>query len=103
MPLREFWYEDPNLLWVYRTSFINRKKDEIEAQQELINLQSWLTGMYVAEAIGATFGKGHKYPAKPYNFGGKEEKKEDKKLIAEKVKAQAMRGMTILEKRRNKK
>lgn len=56
-------------------------KDEIEAYSEkrktemsVIDYEAWRTGMYVAEAIGSTFGK-HKYPTRPHSFEEEDERK----------------------------
>ena len=57
MPLQEFWYEDPNLLWIYRTCFVKEEIRKAELESDLINYQSWLTGMYVFNAIASAFGQ----------------------------------------------
>lgn len=33
-----------------------------------INFAAWLTGVYVTNAIGACFGKNHRYPNEPISF-----------------------------------
>mgnify|MGYP006990122385 CR=1 FL=1 len=44
MPLQEFWNDDPDLLWTYRTLYIEKNKQEVEMQKEIINFQAWLQG-----------------------------------------------------------
>ena len=43
MSAEEFWKDDPQLFVSYRTSFVNKKKKEIEE----IDYKSWLNGLYV--------------------------------------------------------
>lgn len=50
MPIIEFWEEDPNLLWVYRKSYMERLKIE----RETINYNAWLNGLYVFDAISVS-------------------------------------------------
>lgn len=98
MPLQEFWYENPDLLWIYRTSFIKKREEEIEYQHEYINYQAWLTGVYVLQAIGAWSNKKTKYPDKPY--GIKENKTSNSLVKLEaKIKRQLSNGQELLNKR----
>lgn len=89
MPLQEFWYENPDLLWVYRTSFVNREK----ARNEEIDYLAWLIGVYTQYALASCFnGKKSRYPNKPLT-----NKKADKgKSLQVKIKAQLNRGQEIL-------
>lgn len=48
MSAEEFWKDDPQLFVSYRTSFINRKKREIEEN----DYKSWLQGLYNYEGNG---------------------------------------------------
>lgn len=43
MSAEEFWKDDPQLFVSYRTSFVNKKKKEIEE----MDYKSWLNGLYV--------------------------------------------------------
>lgn len=43
MSAEEFWKDDPQLFVSYRTSFVNKKKKEIEE----MDYRSWLNGLYV--------------------------------------------------------
>lgn len=47
MSNREFWEEDPELLWAYRKSYM----DKMKVQTELNNYNAWLNGLYVFDAI----------------------------------------------------
>lgn len=90
MPLQEFWYENPDLLWVYRTSFVNKEK----ARNEEIDYQAWLTGVYVRHAIVSYFSNGKaKYPSQPLASGSMQNKG---KSLQAKIKAQLSKGQQIL-------
>jgi hypothetical protein len=99
MSAEEFWKDDPQLFISYRTSFINKKKREM---QEL-DYKCWLQGLYIHDGNGKLFTslkqfignmvagmfKGNKdntkidtYPTKPYMEIMNEEKK--KKQITSK-------------------
>lgn len=95
MPLQEFWYENPDLLWVYRTSFINKRKEDVEFTHECINYQAWLTGMYVYHAIGSALDKKVHYPLQPFNIG---EGKASKENLEQKIKRQLNRGKNLIKK-----
>ena len=99
MSADEFWKDDPQLFVSYRTSFINKKKREVEEE----DYKCWLQGLYVHDGNGKLFArlqqflaniisslfKGQKdnteidgYPKKPYLELDKD-KKEDKKIAKE--------------------
>lgn len=48
MSAEEFWKDDPQLFVSYRTSFINKKKRELEEN----DYKSWLQGLYIHEGNG---------------------------------------------------
>ena len=58
-----FWSLNPLLLQPFYDSF----KVKTELQFETSNVSVWLNGMYVAYALGASFGK-KSYPEKPLNL-----------------------------------
>ena len=97
MSTREFWEEDPELLWAYRKSYI----DKIKLQQEIDNFNAWLNGLYVYIATGACLSgfskEGAKpYIAKPYDFS----KTAEEQIIEEredKIKEQLRRGKKVLQ------
>lgn len=84
MSAEEFWKDDPQLFVSYRTSFINKKKRELEE----LDYMCWLQGLYIHDGNGKLFTslkqfignlvagmfKGQKdntkidtYPDRPYN------------------------------------
>lgn len=102
MSAEEFWKDDPQLFYSYRTSFLNKKKREMEET----DYKSWLLGLYIHDGNGklfvslkqflgnmiASMFKGKKdtskidtYPSKPYGELQKEKiidkKKESEKYI----------------------
>lgn len=85
MSVKEFWDEEPNLLWAYRKSYM----DEKNVQSELANYNAWLNGLYVFDAINTSlynnFGrKGQEpkhYIEKPYDFNKSKEDIEKERQI----------------------
>ena len=92
MSSEEFWKDDPQLFVSYRTSFINKKKREMEE----MDYKCWLQGLYVYKAtinseevlrntLVNMFSskkqnlKLEEYPKKPFSEMNKEEKKEIQK------------------------
>lgn len=95
MTSKEFWEDDPNLFVSYRTSFINKKKREMEE----INYTCWLMGAYnfdgnskieqnqtisISRMLG---GKAHyskdTYPSKPYDLANGTNNSQNKKQTKE--------------------
>ena len=77
MSTTEFWEQEPDLLWAYHKSFLERMKVE----QSTNNFNAWLQGMYifdgVSKAIYNSFGRKSgqrilEYVPKPYEFDTKE-------------------------------
>lgn len=100
MPLQEFWYNDPDLLWVYRNLFLEKTKQEIEYKKEIINYQAWLQGFYNYHAIASAFSKNSTYLEKPIELNVKPKTKQEQNLeIAQRVKEKAIRGIMILQQR----
>lgn len=90
MPLQEFWYENPDLLWAYRTSFVNKEK----IRSDEIDYQAWLIGFYTQHAIASFFGaKKNTYPSKPLTIT---KTRDIGKSLELKIKAQLSRGQEIL-------
>lgn len=62
MQIREFWEEDPNLLWAYRKSYT----EKIEMEKEITNFNCWLQGVYIFDALDKSlynhFNRGNKPP-----------------------------------------
>ena len=100
MPLQEFWNDDPDLLWVYRNLYIEKMEQDVKFQQEMINYQAWLQGLYISYAIASVFSKNTKYLSKPIDFNEKPKTKQD---IAQKIKDKLKQGQKILQQRRENK
>ena len=96
MSAEEFWKDDPQLFVAYRTSFVNKKKREMEE----LDYKCWLQGLYnhdgnsklfasLRQFIGNILASMFKsstdntpidtYPIKPYSELEKEKVKENKK------------------------
>lgn len=86
MSYDEFWYEDPELFFSYRFSFLKK----LEIEQQKANYQAWLYGLYnyqahsisLANAFGNNKTQKIDYPDKPleFNKGETVHDKEDKFL-----------------------
>lgn len=93
MSAEEFWKDDPQLFVSYRTSFINKKKREVEEE----DYKSWLKGLYVYDGNGKLFASLKQfinnmvsknkdrteikpYTIKPYSELEKEKIKEEKEI-----------------------
>ena len=92
MSTREFWEDDPELLWAYRKSYMEKMK----LQQETDNFNAWLNGLYVYVATNSCLS--HKaYILQPYDFS----KKTKKQIVEERennIKEQLKRGKRALSK-----
>lgn len=95
MPLQEFWYDDPELLWVYRFSY----EEKIKARTMENNSNAWLYGYYNYVAISAALSKNGKYLEKPIELD-KKYKKETKMDIANRIKAKMKVAKQIIKKER---
>lgn len=101
MPLQEFWYDDPDLLWAYRNVYIEREKQNIQVQKQMINYQAWLQGLYNFKAITGALSKTPTYLNSPIDLEVNHKTEKEKKVeIANKVKENAIKGRKILEQRR---
>ena len=100
MPLQEFWYDDPDLLWTYRNLYLNKIKSEVELQKYMMNYSAWLQGLYNRNAIVSAFNEKVKYFEKPIVINSKPKSIKEQKLeIAERIKIRAMQGQIILQQR----
>jgi hypothetical protein len=85
----QFWHDEAELFWAYRTSFLLKRQNELDNT----NYSSWLNGLYmisaIATALGSTRKDGSKvsYFEKPIDLYAKSEhdiiKKSEKDIIAE--------------------
>lgn len=88
MSSKEFWEEDPQLYWAYRTFYF--KKMEIEAEK--MNYECWLEGNYIQIATSVSINnsfskKKAEYPKEPFGTKHKKESTElQKKMEKEKDK-----------------
>lgn len=104
MPLQEFWYDDPDLLWAYRNVYMEKEKQKIEIEREMINFQSWLQGLYNFNAIAGALSKELKYLDSPIDLNSKPKTEKDIKTeIAQRIKNNIKKGKTILEQQRSEK
>ena len=102
MPLQEFWNDEPDLLWAYRNSYMEKEKTKIQTQKEIINFQTWLQGYYNYIAIGNALSKNGKYLSQPIALDNKSKTEHEKKMeIAQRIKERAMKGKVILEQQRS--
>jgi len=70
MSSKEFWEDDPQLYWSYRTFYLK----EMQQKAEIYNYEGWLYGNYthlaVSVALNNAFSKNKaKYPDKPFGLG----------------------------------
>lgn len=98
MPVKEFWEDDPKLLWAYRSSYM----DKVQIQSEINNYNAWLNGFYVYDAISACLsglgrGKARTYMRKPYDFSKTAEEQEIEER-ENSIKEQLKRGKRALSK-----
>ena len=104
MPLQEFWYDDPDLLWAYRNVYMEKEKQKIEIERETMNFQSWLQGLYNFNAIAGALSKEPKYLDSPIDLNSKPKTEKDIKMeIAQRIKNNIKKGKTILEQQRSEK
>lgn len=82
MPVKEFWKDEPELLWAYRKSYM----DKMKIQNELSNYNAWLNGLYVFDAINKGLYNSFvrkqgqspmNYIAQPYDFNSKPKTEEE--------------------------
>lgn len=100
MPLQEFWNDDPDLLWAYRNSYMQKMEQDLEIEKQMINYKAWLQGLYNYQAIGSAFSKNGKYPNKPIEFNTKPKTiEEQRQELMHKIKEQKLRGQMLLKQR----
>ena len=109
MSTREFWNEEPELLWAYRKSYM----DKLEIERELSNYNAWLNGLYVFEAVSKSlynsFGRKEteaviSYAERPFDFkeDPKETARKERLKVEEKIKERNREIQEILKKTRSK-
>ncbi len=60
-----FWELNPRRLKPFVIAYEQRTKQDMEIEQERMNTEAWLIGVYVQQAICASLSKSCKYPQKP--------------------------------------
>lgn len=66
MSKRDFFHSTPNDIEIYLDAYDKNREGEAELSFERMKYSSWLTGLYVQNAIGSVISKKVKYPKKPY-------------------------------------
>lgn len=64
VPYETFWHLNPRKLKPFEKAY----ELEIEARQNAKNLQAWLDGLYVQNAVASVLSKSAKYPQKPFDL-----------------------------------
>lgn len=82
MSSKEFWEDDPQLYWSYRTFYLKK----IQQEAETLNYECWLNGSYTclatSVALNNAFSKKKiEYPKKPMGVKEKKEKTELQKKL----------------------
>lgn len=80
MSSKEFWEEDPQLYWAFRTFYLKQKEFEQKEKTEYLKYESWLKGnmTYMAQSIALSnaFSKSHKdFPSYENIFENQDEVK----------------------------
>ncbi len=86
MSSKEFWEDDPQLYWAYRTFYLKQKEFEYKEKKEQAKYESWLIGnascVGTSVALNNSFSKKHtEFPRYDefYPSEEKEEKESEKK------------------------
>jgi len=103
MPLQEFWNDDPDLLWAYRNSYMQKMEQDLEIEKQMINYKAWLQGLYNNRAIVSALSKDIQYFNKPINLDEKPKTAEEKRQeLTHKIKEQKARAQMLLKQRSEK-
>lgn len=105
MTIREFWKEDPDLLWAYRKSYM----DKLELEKNMANYKAWLGGLYFYDAISKSlynsFGRNKNskaltYIESPYDFNKTQEEieRENQLKMEEEIKKRNQQIKELLKK-----
>lgn len=112
MTAKEFWEEEPTLMWAYRKSYM----DKMKIQLEMNNQNDWLQGLYIYHALSAViyngFGRKAGQPAMGYLekqldiYGDKKSQKEKQlqkiKDREDSIKESLRRGKRVLQEEKEK-
>ena len=89
MSSTEFWEEDPQLYWAYRTFYLEKLKIDAEKEKYSAWLQGSMTYMGVSIALNNAFSK-QKTNFPSYDEMFSEEQKKNKKLTKKEAEEQAV-------------
>lgn len=64
VPWDVFWKLNPKKLKIFERNY----EKGIEIQQARMNLNAWLNGLYVQNAVASVFSKSARYPKKPFDM-----------------------------------
>lgn len=71
MTPEQYWESsDPSLFWAYRHSYILKQEQEMER----MNMESWLSGLYIRQAVVSAMSEGVEYLKEPIDFKEEERK-----------------------------
>ena len=68
VPYDTFWHLNPSKLKPIEKAY----EMKMESVHNRMNLEAWVNGLYVQNAVSSIFGKNNKYPTKPYDIFGTE-------------------------------
>lgn len=73
MSYNQFWFDDPQLYYIYQDSYEQRLKDQLK----LDDIRNWQLGQYILCAIATCLDtkSRNKYPREPIFFAKAEQKK----------------------------
>ena len=71
IPYDTFWHLNPKRMKPIEKAY----EMKMDGQQNRMNLEAWVNGLYVQHAIASVLSKRAKYPAKPLELFGKEKPK----------------------------
>lgn len=82
MSSKEFWEDDPQLYWAYRTFYLQKIKNDAETS----NYEAWLKGSYTCVAVSVALNnafakKKVSYPDKPLGAEKHQKKNELQKKL----------------------
>ena len=94
MSSKEFWEDDPQLYWAYRTFYLRKMKLDTDN----MNYEAWLFGSYSCMAVSVAINnslskKKAEYPNKPFGVKETQEKTKLQKEL-EQIKDKDLRQQT---------
>lgn len=68
MTYNQFWFDDPQLYYIYEEAYLDELKEK--------DIYNWQLGHYIRFAIGSCFDKNCKYPNNPIFYACEKQKPE---------------------------